>query len=92
MTRADERAYYQFIEEYRAETARQWTASYDEIADVIGARRAAIAAARRGNERRWFCEVNECTELFVDEPPAPYCPVHCDKQMHELVQHPGGAR
>lgn len=84
-----ERLYLERVEQQRAENRRLWTASYSEAADTIGVRRASIHASRRMNEKRWFCERNDCEYLVVREF-APQCPTH-RITMHVLVGHPGGA-
>lgn len=85
-----QRRYEEFIEARRLEELRWWDASYDEIQDVIDARRRHIAKQRKSNEKRWFCEVPGCTVLTVREH-APICVVH-DKRMHQLVAYRDGAR
>lgn len=74
-----------------SEQRRRWDASYDELHDEIEARREQLMAARRRNQKRWFCEVTGCKLLAVREN-APICVEH-NRRMHLLVEYPrGGAR
>lgn len=84
----EERIYMQYLEEDRANRRRWWSASYNELEDVIDAKRRRIAAQRRANEKRWFCEVPNCESLAIREH-APICQVH-NRRMHELTAYSEG--